>query len=90
KVEDQEEKDVKPGAAKVEDKDKDVKPDPAKIEKQKEKDVKPDAGVKKVIDKELLKAYRYFDRNIAGYIKAEDLRMLIHNLGKFYSHRNVK
>ncbi|KAI3983150.1 hypothetical protein MKX01_030872 [Papaver californicum] len=43
-----------------------------------------------IVDKELLQAFRFFDRNRLGYIKVEDLRLIIHNLGKFLSHRDVK
>ncbi|XP_068641295.1 protein SHORT ROOT IN SALT MEDIUM 1-like [Aristolochia californica] len=43
-----------------------------------------------VVDKELLQAFRFFDRNRVGYIKVDDMRLIIHNLGKFLSHRNVK
>uniref|UniRef100_A0A803MUC0 EF-hand domain-containing protein n=1 Tax=Chenopodium quinoa TaxID=63459 RepID=A0A803MUC0_CHEQI len=42
------------------------------------------------VDKELLQAFRFFDRNRVGYLRVEDLRVLIHNLGKFFSHRDVK
>uniref|UniRef100_A0A803MVH1 EF-hand domain-containing protein n=1 Tax=Chenopodium quinoa TaxID=63459 RepID=A0A803MVH1_CHEQI len=42
------------------------------------------------VDKELLQAFRFFDRNRVGYLRVEDLRLLIHNLGKFFSHRDVK
>ncbi|KAL0326770.1 UNVERIFIED_CONTAM: protein SHORT ROOT IN SALT MEDIUM 1 [Sesamum angustifolium] len=38
----------------------------------------------------LTKAFRFFDRNRVGYIRVEDLRLIIHNLGKFLSHRDVK
>lgn len=43
-----------------------------------------------VVDKELLQAFRFFDRNRVGYIRVEDLRLIIHNLGMFMSHRDVK
>ncbi|CAA2954884.1 cell division cycle and apoptosis regulator 1 [Olea europaea subsp. europaea] len=43
-----------------------------------------------VVDKRLLQAFRFFDRNRVGYIRVEDLRLIIHNLGKFLSHRDVK
>ncbi|CAK8536684.1 unnamed protein product [Lathyrus sativus] len=43
-----------------------------------------------VVDKELLKAFRFFDRNRVGYIRVEDMRIIIHNLGMFLSHRDVK
>ncbi|KAL6543907.1 hypothetical protein OROGR_010404 [Orobanche gracilis] len=42
------------------------------------------------VNKELLKAFRFFDRNRVGYIRVEDMRLIIHNLGKFLSHRDVK
>ncbi|XP_024390876.1 uncharacterized protein [Physcomitrium patens] len=45
---------------------------------------------KVVVDQELLLAYRYFDKNRVGYLKSDDLRRLLHSLGKFLSHRNVK
>ncbi|XP_044981802.1 protein SHORT ROOT IN SALT MEDIUM 1-like [Hordeum vulgare subsp. vulgare] len=43
-----------------------------------------------VVDKDLLQAFRYFDKSRVGYIKAEDLRCIVHNLGKFLSNRDVK
>ncbi|KAL3522783.1 hypothetical protein ACH5RR_015617 [Cinchona calisaya] len=46
-------------------------------------------GTKRV-DKELLQAFRFFDQNRVGYIRAEDMRLIIHNMGKFLSHRDVK
>lgn len=55
--------------------------------------VKEDVGLVKtrtVTDQELLQAYRYFDRNRTNYLKAEDLRRLLHCLGLQLSHRNVK
>lgn len=48
------------------------------------------SGKEAVIDKELLEAFRFFDRNRTGYIRVEDMRLIIHNLGKFLSHRDVK
>lgn len=42
------------------------------------------------VDKELLQAFRFFDRNRVGYLRVEDLRLTIHNLGKFLSHWDVK
>ncbi|GKU99539.1 hypothetical protein SLEP1_g12374 [Rubroshorea leprosula] len=45
---------------------------------------------KESVDKELLQAFRFFDRNRVGYIRVEDLRLIIHNLGKFLSHKDVK
>ncbi|KAF7049273.1 hypothetical protein CFC21_057840 [Triticum aestivum] len=51
---------------------------------------KGDSAKHEVIDKDLLQAFRYFDKSRVGYIKAEDLRCIIHNLGKFLSNRDVK
>ncbi|XP_073010931.1 protein SHORT ROOT IN SALT MEDIUM 1 isoform X1 [Typha latifolia] len=51
---------------------------------------KRDSVKEDVVDKELFQAFRYFDRNRVGYIKVEDLRCIIHNLGKFLCHRDVK
>ncbi|KAF2597796.1 hypothetical protein F2Q68_00011370 [Brassica cretica] len=42
------------------------------------------------VDKELLQAFRVFDRNQTGYVRVEDMRITIHSLGKFISHREVK
>ncbi|BBN17937.1 hypothetical protein MPTK1_7g18160 [Marchantia polymorpha subsp. ruderalis] len=45
---------------------------------------------KHIMDRDVLQAYRYFDRNRVGYLKADDLRRILHGLGKFLSQRNVK
>jgi hypothetical protein len=45
---------------------------------------------KETVDKELLQAFRFFDRNQVGYVRVEDLRLVIHSLGKFLSHKDVK
>ncbi|KAG2283434.1 hypothetical protein Bca52824_054654 [Brassica carinata] len=42
------------------------------------------------VDNELLQAFRVFDRNQTGYVRVEDMRITIHSLGKFISHREVK
>uniref|UniRef100_A0A7N0UJN5 EF-hand domain-containing protein n=1 Tax=Kalanchoe fedtschenkoi TaxID=63787 RepID=A0A7N0UJN5_KALFE len=42
------------------------------------------------VDKELLQAFRFFDRNRVGYIRVEDMRLIIHAMGKYLSHRDVK
>nr|XP_043606626.1 protein SHORT ROOT IN SALT MEDIUM 1-like isoform X2 [Erigeron canadensis] len=42
------------------------------------------------INKELLQAFRFFDRNRVGYIRVEDLRLILHALGNSISHRDVK
>uniref|UniRef100_A0A0E0LCP7 EF-hand domain-containing protein n=1 Tax=Oryza punctata TaxID=4537 RepID=A0A0E0LCP7_ORYPU len=51
---------------------------------------KGDSAKDEVLDKELLQAFRYFDQNRAGYLKVDDLRCILHNLGKFLSNRDVK
>uniref|UniRef100_J3MF26 EF-hand domain-containing protein n=1 Tax=Oryza brachyantha TaxID=4533 RepID=J3MF26_ORYBR len=51
---------------------------------------KGDSAKDEVVDKELLQAFRYFDQNKAGYLKVDDLRCILHNLGKFLSNRDVK
>ncbi|KAK4758838.1 hypothetical protein SAY87_020139 [Trapa incisa] len=42
------------------------------------------------VNKELMQAFRFFDRNRVGYIRVEDLRVILHSLGKFLTHREVK
>jgi hypothetical protein len=61
------------------------------------RDAKVDPGKKETsavlevfVDKDLLQAFRFFDRNRAGYIRVEDMRLIIHNMRKFLSHRDVK
>ncbi|XP_047090309.1 protein SHORT ROOT IN SALT MEDIUM 1-like [Lolium rigidum] len=51
---------------------------------------KGDSTKHDVVDKDLLQAFRYFDQNRVGYIKAEDLSRIVDNLGKFLSNRDVK
>eukprot|EP00897_Mesotaenium_endlicherianum_P006610 jgi/Mesen1/5978/ME000302S04977 len=43
-----------------------------------------------IVDVELLKAYRYFDRNRTNYLKSEDLKRILHSLGEYLSNKNVK
>ncbi|MCO5553528.1 hypothetical protein L7F22_007050 [Adiantum nelumboides] len=43
-----------------------------------------------VVDEELLKAYRYFDKNRLNFLKAEDIRRLVHILGRCLTRRWVK
>ncbi|PNY15733.1 cell division cycle and apoptosis regulator protein [Trifolium pratense] len=85
------------GEIKVKDEVKESKDD-VQLNDEKESKVKKDDTVKKetpavkeaVVDKDLLKAFRFFDRNRVGYIRVEDMRIIIHNLGMFLSHRDVK
>ncbi|KAL0476599.1 hypothetical protein AKO1_006043 [Acrasis kona] len=39
---------------------------------------------------EMLLAFRYFDRNNCGYLRAEDLEIILHNLGAGYSRGFVQ
>ncbi|KAG6508432.1 hypothetical protein ZIOFF_033806 [Zingiber officinale] len=68
----------------------DDRTDSVKNEKVSVKTVEEASIVNGVLDKELLEAFRYFDKNRVGYIKAQDLRCILHNLGKFMSNRHVK
>ncbi|CAL5188797.1 unnamed protein product [Lathyrus oleraceus] len=82
------------GEIKVKDEVKESKDD-VQLNEEKESKVdkiKKDASAVKeaVVDKELLKAFRFFDRNRVGYVRVEDMRIIIHNLGMFLSHRDVK
>lgn len=45
---------------------------------------------KYVVDEELLLAFRYFDRSGCGYIKCDDLKRLLHNLGYYLSPKTVR
>lgn len=56
----------------------------------KEVSTKVEKNTKTEVNKELLQAFRFFDRNRAGYVRVEDMRLILHNLGKFLSHRDVK
>ncbi|KAJ0978611.1 hypothetical protein J5N97_014085 [Dioscorea zingiberensis] len=51
---------------------------------------KLDAEKHELVDKEMLQAFRFFDQNQMGYIKVEDLRCILHSLGKFLTHKDVK
>ncbi|KAJ1423672.1 EF-hand domain [Sesbania bispinosa] len=82
------------GEIKVKD---EVKESKADVQLNEEKEGKVDKSKKEtpaakevVVDKELLQAFRFFDRNRAGYIRVEDMRLIIHSLGMFLSHRDVK
>ncbi|KAH1264622.1 Cell division cycle and apoptosis regulator protein 1 [Glycine max] len=63
-----------------------------KEEKEGKDEIKKETPTAKevVVDRELLQAFRFFDRNRVGYIRVEDMRIIIHNLGMFFSHRDVK
>ncbi|XP_023769334.1 protein SHORT ROOT IN SALT MEDIUM 1 isoform X1 [Lactuca sativa] len=60
------------------------------VKNEEEEEEKVDLKKKEIIDKELLQAFRFFDRNRVGHIRVEDMRLIIHNLGNFLSHREVK
>lgn len=55
-------------------------------------DNEPEKQQKKqtVVDKQLLEAFHFFDRNQTGYLKSEDLETIIHCLGRFYSRYYVR
>ncbi|KAE9605540.1 putative Cell cycle and apoptosis regulator protein [Lupinus albus] len=82
------------GETKVKEEVKEETKSDAKVNEEKEEKVdknKNETPVKEVtVDRELLQAFRFFDRNRAGYIRVEDMRLVIHNLGMFLSHRDVK
>ncbi|XP_019460840.1 PREDICTED: cell division cycle and apoptosis regulator protein 1 isoform X2 [Lupinus angustifolius] len=82
------------GETKVKEEVKEEAKSDAKINEEKEEKVdksKKETPVKEVtVDRELLQAFQFFDRNRAGYIRVEDMRLVIHNLGMFLSHRDVK
>lgn len=67
-------------------------------EKKEEKaDIPKEAAAKDVkkkkkyrVDEDLLLAFRYFDKTGCGYIKADDLRRLLHNLGRCMAPRCVR
>ncbi|KAK4263478.1 hypothetical protein QN277_028877 [Acacia crassicarpa] len=80
-----------------ENKDKEVKESKSEVYSNEEREDKVDESKKEIhtvkeatVDKELLQAFHFFDRNRVGYIRVEDMRLMIHNLGKFLSHRDVK
>ncbi|EIE19235.1 hypothetical protein COCSUDRAFT_49062 [Coccomyxa subellipsoidea C-169] len=74
------EKPVENGSAKVEKHEEGASGDKDKEKKKK----------KYKVDEELLLAFRYFDRNCCGYIKVDDLRRIVANLGHALSLRTVK
>ncbi|KAI3713942.1 hypothetical protein L1987_72530 [Smallanthus sonchifolius] len=64
---------------------------PVNLEKKENQKVDTKKKETKVtIDKKLLQAFRFFDRNRVGYIRVEDLRLMLHALGNCMSHRDVK
>ncbi|XBH56534.1 hypothetical protein VPH35_078335 [Triticum aestivum] len=70
-------------AEKMEDEDPDYEEDPEEVEiYEDDEDMDGDTAEQQ--------AFRYFDKSRVGYIKAEDLRCIVHNLGKFSSNRDVK
>ncbi|ESW25551.1 hypothetical protein PHAVU_003G045700 [Phaseolus vulgaris] len=78
------------GEIKVKDEVQESKAD-AQLKEEKDDTKKETPAVKEVVvDRELLQAFRFFDRNRVGYIRVEDMRIVIHNMGMFLSHRDVK
>ncbi|KAK7407389.1 hypothetical protein VNO78_09269 [Psophocarpus tetragonolobus] len=79
------------GEIKVKDEVEESKPDAQlKEDKEGKDDCKKETPAEVVVDRDLLQAFRFFDRNRVGYIRVEDMRIIIHNLGMFLSHRDVK
>ncbi|KAG2377005.1 uncharacterized protein HKW66_Vig0175780 [Vigna angularis] len=78
------------GEIKVKDEVQESKAD-TQLKEEKDDTKKETPAVKEVVvDRELLQAFRFFDRNRVGYIRVEDMRIIIHNMGMFFSHRDVK
>ncbi|XP_027914489.1 protein SHORT ROOT IN SALT MEDIUM 1 isoform X1 [Vigna unguiculata] len=78
------------GEIKVKDEVQESKAD-TQLKEEKDDTKKETPAVKEVVvDRELLQAFRFFDRNRVGYIRVEDMRIIIHNMGMFLSHRDVK
>ncbi|CAJ1932020.1 unnamed protein product [Sphenostylis stenocarpa] len=104
------------GDIKVKDEVQESKADDAQLKGEKDDNKKETPAIKEVVvDRDLLQAFRFFDRNRVGYIRVstteiylvdfqpssrmmrivvsfqvEDMRIIIHNLGMFFSHRDVK
>eukprot|EP00252_Welwitschia_mirabilis_P001369 TRINITY_DN1124_c0_g1_i1.p1 TRINITY_DN1124_c0_g1~~TRINITY_DN1124_c0_g1_i1.p1 ORF type:complete len:793 (-),score=309.16 TRINITY_DN1124_c0_g1_i1:335-2713(-) len=78
------------GTSKEKEKEDDDRKNKQKEEEKSEASSRHDRKKSTVMDNELLKAYRFFDRNNCGYIKADDLKRLLHSLGMFLSSQNVK
>ncbi|KAK7274864.1 hypothetical protein RIF29_15964 [Crotalaria pallida] len=79
------------GETKIKEEVKEESKSDAKDKEEKVDKSKKETPVKEVtVDRELLQAFQFFDRNHAGYIRVEDMRLVIHNLGMFLSHRDVK
>eukprot|EP00803_Ostreobium_quekettii_P006031 evm.model.scf_3803.1 EVM.evm.TU.scf_3803.1 scf_3803:4028-11146(+) len=77
--------------AKEEDMTKDRGKEKVEEEKEKETDAKEVKKKKRYrVDEKLLLAFRYFDRTGCGYIRCEDLRRMLHNLGRSVPPRTVR
>ncbi|RDX61931.1 hypothetical protein CR513_59791, partial [Mucuna pruriens] len=92
-INDKAEDETSKGEIKVKDEVQESKVDTQlKEEKEGKDDNKKETPVVKevAVDRELLQAFRFFDRNRVGYVRVEDMRIIMHNLGMFLSHRDVK
>jgi len=65
------------------------KVDKDKVKEEKENEEEPVVTTKRVTDESVLAAFRYFDRTAIGYIRDDDLELIVHNLGLFQCKRVV-
>ena len=42
-----------------------------------------------MVDEALTQAFQYFDRNLTGYMSTDDLEVLVHSLGHYFSKQYV-
>ena len=42
------------------------------------------------VDQELVKAFAFFDRNLVGYLRFDDIETILHSLGRNFSRAFVK
>lgn len=54
-----------------------------------ENEEEPVVTTRRVTDESVLAAFRYFDRTAIGYIRDDDLELIVHNLGLFQCKRVV-
>ena len=68
----------------------DAKQETATVDVVMEEDTDAKNGEQPAVNEELLFAFRYFDRAGCGYLKCDDLRRLLHNLGCCLAPRVVR
>lgn len=81
---------LEPGHEKASNQEGTVEEKQADMEEEPKATAMDESSKQPIMDKELLEAFHFFDRERVGYIRAEDLRSIIHSLGKFHSKRVVK